>query len=494
MSSNWLGDPDPDASAGADDGTIRLLQVPDHWSEQQVWDLHERLGLDFLVSVKLYASRVPGLARCAVLKYRSNSAAWMALSSLSGQTVTLRNGESTQLETQLGAPSMDEWVERSQLQAPDAGGDTGGYLAAAAVTSPVPAPPPAPAPAPKEAERKAEESQDAGPALLTPNSDPLTLYVKDLPGDFRKSDVDRLHDELDLARPVSTKLLKNRISHDTLCAILRYETEKLAAAALDVLHDRLELVNMRSGKKCQPKALYATKKSSRTHEKLEDDAEQERKSDGEEGEEDEELSHLPSVFLSELPSNITENGIRHILEEVGAEVRELVAIKILVNPPKFQTKNATCLVRYRDIGLASSCARKVNGFVVYHPDDKSRPIRAKVAKPPKQPSVPATTDVYVGEVPLNWDEDEVYNLLEEVGLDKETCVSVKFLAQRQAKEFVGVILRMSTREAALDAIDALPLQRVSYAGKSRQLKARLADAPKKGSGKGKNADTWRSRA
>ncbi|CAE6966579.1 unnamed protein product [Symbiodinium natans] len=219
--------------------------------------------------------------------------------------------------------------------------------------------------------------------------------------------------------------------------------------------------------------LYAKKRSNGYAQEERPHA-QEPDSESGEDKEDDRLYALPSVYLAELPINITENGVRHILQEVDAYVPELVAVNFLQQ--KSKGSHRCCLLRYPNLETAEEVAQRVNGFMVYHPDDKTRPVRAKVAKHARMFNQ-FCTDVYVGEVPFDWNASAVYRLLAEAGIERGAVHSVKLLSLRPGRSTVGVILRVVDGDAADEVMERLNGYELIVRGKPRPLKARLADAP-----------------
>jgi len=248
-----------------------------------------------------------------------------------------------------------------------------------------------------------------------------------------------------------------------------------AKSALMVLQDRLVLVNEHSGEEQHPRAQFARKRASHVPVPSQEDNNSHLGSDQEERDEEDTVYALPSVYVAELPINITENGVRHMVQEVGGNLDDLVTITFLQQ--KFKGSHACCLLRYQEMELAESMAEKLHGFRVYHPDDRTRPVRAKVAKHSKALNY-MCTDVYVGEVPNNWTASYMYKFLTQAGVERNVIHSVKLLSQRPGRAGVGAILHIVSAEAAERVLEQLTGQEILVRGKPRPLQVRLADAPK----------------
>ncbi|CAE7532406.1 unnamed protein product [Symbiodinium sp. CCMP2456] len=436
-----------------DSAVILLGQVPAEWTAEDLKVFHDSLDIERLVGVKILPSTDGGWTCRAILQYMNPNAAAQALDSLMGRVVLTRSGARRHLTANLADPSTS--VEPVPM---------------------LPKPPLASPPsAPSKSRNKAhvrQEDQTAPVPQPMAQHDPFTLYVADVPADFGKQDLDKLHAHLGLQKPKVTKLLYPRMSNDKCSAILRYSTQQEAFAALGMFHDRLVLVNEHSGEQQHPRAQYAKKRSSAYPS---EDQPLPQEPDSESGEDkDDRLYALPSVYLAELPINITENGVRHILHEVDAHVAELVAVNFLQQ--KSKGTHRCCLLRYPDLPMAEDVAQRVNGFMVYHPDDRTRPVRAKVAKHARMFNQHCT-DVYVGEVPFDWNASAVYKLLAEAGIERGAVHSVKLLSHRPGRTSVGVILRVVDADVAEDVMGRLNGLEVNIRGQMRALKARLADPP-----------------
>ncbi|CAJ1392216.1 unnamed protein product [Effrenium voratum] len=374
------------------DAIIHVAQVPSEWSAEELRQLHQSLVIEEFQNVKIMPSSDGGITRHAYLQYRTAAAAWSAVKRLSGNLVHVSGGvrqlaaELSAPETQVSGPEPERYLNgnKPRPQAPQGPG---------APVAPGPGGPGG-SRVPKEKARSAFEPG--------PNHDPFTLYLSDMPSDFSKQDLDRLHDHLNLRKPKSIKVVFLRLKKGKSSAILRYETTEQAKEALTMLHDRVLLVNEHSGEEQHPRAQYAKRRAS--------DAmyQEEEGSHAGSDHEEEAMYSLPSVYLAELPVNITDNGVRHILQEVGANLEDLVTITFLQQ--KNKGSHICCLLRYHNLETAEAVANLLHGFRVYHPDDRTRPVRAKVAKHAKNFN-PVCTDVYLGEIPNTWTAASVHKFL-----------------------------------------------------------------------------------
>jgi len=434
-----------------DDPVVLLREVPADWSQKDLMSFHLSLGMEEFQSARMMPSSDGGVTRHAYLEYRTAAAASNAVRSLSGSLVHPRSGEARRLiagmasELRHGGPQAFQNGTRSRNP-----GKPSGY-------------------------RNQARDRDVDPFEASPQQDPYTLYLSDMPSDFSKQDLDRLHDQLSLTKPKSIKVLHLRLSKGRSAALLRYESMQQAKSALMVLQDRLVLVNEHSGEEQHPRAQFARKRASHVPVPSQEDNNSHLGSDQEERDEEDTVYALPSVYVAELPINITENGVRHMVQEVGGNLDDLVTITFLQQ--KFKGSHACCLLRYQEMELAESMAEKLHGFRVYHPDDRTRPVRAKVAKHSKALNY-MCTDVYVGEVPNNWTASYMYKFLTQAGVERNVIHSVKLLSQRPGRAGVGAILHIVSAEAAERVLEQLTGQEILVRGKPRPLQVRLADAPK----------------
>lgn len=434
-----------------DDPVVLLREVPADWSQKDLMSFHLSLGMEEFQSARMMPSSDGGVTRHAYLEYRTAAAASNAVRSLSGSLVHPRSGEARRLiagmasELRHGGPQAFQNGTRSRNP-----GKPSGY-------------------------RNQARDRDVDPFEASPQQDPYTLYLSDMPSDFSKQDLDRLHDQLSLTKPKSIKVLHLRLSKGRSAALLRYESMQQAKSALMVLQDRLVLVNEHSGEEQHPRAQFARKRTSHVPVPSQEDNNSHLGSDQEERDEEDTVYALPSVYVAELPINITENGVRHMVQEVGGNLDDLVTITFLQQ--KFKGSHACCLLRYQEMELAESMAEKLHGFRVYHPDDRTRPVRAKVAKHSKALNY-MCTDVYVGEVPNNWTASYMYKFLTQAGVERNVIHSVKLLSQRPGRAGVGAILHIVSAEAAERVLEQLTGQEILVRGKPRPLQVRLADAPK----------------
>jgi len=438
--------PQPAKQSVSSSSLICLSEVPAEWTAEDLKVFHDSLDIDDLVGVKLLPSKDGGWTCEALLQYLSAGAAVTALASLMGRIVLTRSGA------------------RRHLSARIADGEGQSLFASKPPSNETSA----------KGRNKAHQNDEELPLPQPgPKHDPYTLYLADVPSDFRKQDLDRLHDQLGLSKAKVTKLLYPRIKNDKCGAILRYGTPNEASKALRMLHDRLVLVNETSGEEQHPRAQYAKKRNAGGYEERSQNQDLDSDSSNEPHKEDR-FYTLPSVYLAELPVNITEKGVRHILEEVDGRVSDLVAVSFLQQ--KSEGSHRCCLLRYPDLAMAEEVAKRVHGFMVYHPDDRTRPLRAKLAQHARMFNQ-FCTDVYVGEVPCDWNASAVYRLLGEAGVERGAVHSMKLLSHRPGRASVGVILRVVDSSTADTVMEKLNGHEVLIRGKVRPLKARLADAP-----------------
>ncbi|CAL1131659.1 unnamed protein product [Cladocopium goreaui] len=432
-----------------DDPIVLVREVPADWSQKDLMSFHLSLGMEEFQTARMMPSSDGGLTRHAYLQYRTAAAASNAVSSLSGSLVHPRSGEPRRLIAGLASDVRHGAHGQNGIRGRQQGpGKTSGY-------------------------RNQARDRDSDHFEAGPQQDPYTLYLSDMPSDFNKKDLERLHDQLGIIKPKVIKVLYLRLNKSKSSAVLRYDTMEQAKSALMVLQDRLVLVNEHSGEEQHPRAQFARKRSPQLAFAQDDNSY--GGSDHEDREEDDTIYALPSVYVAELPINITENGVRHMVQEVGGKLDDLVAVTFLQQ--KFKGSHACCLLRYQDMETAESMAEKLHGFRVYHPDDRTRPVRAKVAKHSKALNY-MCTDVYVGEVPNNWTASYMYKFLTQAGVERNVIHSVKLLSQRPGRVGVGAILHIVSAEAADRVLEQLTGQEILVRGKPRPLKVRLADAPK----------------
>lgn len=429
-----------------DDPIVLVREVPADWSQKDLMSFHLSLGMEEFQTARMMPSSDGGVTRHAYLQYRTAAAACNAVSSLSGSLVHPRSGEPRRLIAGLASDLRHGGAQNGIRPRQQGPGRTSGY-------------------------RNQARDRDSDHFEAGPQQDPYTLYLSDMPSDFNKQDLERLHDQLGIIKPKVIKVLYLRLNKSKSSAVLRYDTMEQAKSALMVLQDRLVLVNEHSGEEQHPRAQFARKRSTQ----LAQDDNSYCGSDHEDREEDDTIYALPSVYVAELPINITENGVRHMVQEVGGKLDDLVAVTFLQQ--KFKGSHACCLLRYQDMETAESMAEKLHGFRVYHPDDRTRPVRAKVAKHSKALNY-MCTDVYVGEVPNNWTASYMYKFLTQAGIERNVIHSVKLLSQRPGRVGVGAILHIVSAEAADRVMEQLTGQEILVRGKPRPLKVRLADAPK----------------
>jgi len=208
---------------------------------------------------------------------------------------------------------------------------------------------------------------------------------------------------------------------------------------------------------------------------------------------DDDSSMLPSAYVSDLPGNISEDGIRQLLTEAGLDQSLLVCAKFL--PRRIQVNSICAILRCHDISGVNEIVNALNGYQVLLPGGQTRHLIARVADPPKSVvRVPAgcssqqglgisfgePTDLYISEVPVDWNEDAIVSVHTEAGADPATITSVKILERRHMSYPTGAaILRYVDHASAAAALTLLQGRPVTIPGGQRQLIVRFADPPKR---------------
>jgi len=332
--------------------------------------------------------------------------------------------------------------------------------------------------------------------------DPTSLYLADVPLALTTDAMYRLHQDSGLELPSSVKYLPQKLDGETCCVILRYDESESARRAIQVLHSIS--VKTQSGKQKFITARFASLKRGDGMEGSNEEANlhlpvaREPTSfanhmDWPGGAGDDDNSMLPSAYVSDLPGNISEDGVRQLLSEAGIEQSVLVCAKFL--PRRIQVNSICAILRCNDISGVNEIVNALNGYQVLLPGGQTRHLIARVADPPKsvakgstagiapQPayvSAPEPTDLYVSEVPVDWTEDTIMSAHSEAGLDPATLSSVKMLERRHVSYPTGAaILRYVDHTSAATAMTLLQGRPVTIPGGSRQLVVRFADPPKK---------------
>jgi len=305
----------------------------------------------------------------------------------------------------------------------------------------------------------------------------------------------RLHQDSGLEPPSFIKYLPQKLDGETCCAILRYDTEEWAKRAIQVLHSTS--VKTRSGQQKFITARFATHKREGAG-----GAQESGQGYGAYGFDpqpqqagfalgEESPSQLPSAYVSDLPGEINEDGVRELLGEAGVDPSLLDSVKLL--PPKIQANSICAILRCKDMFAVNDIVNVLNGHQVALPDGQTRQLIARIADPPKSsgwaasapkaaaaPAVHVPTDVYMSEVPVEWTEETIASIHAEAGGDPNTLSSVKVLQRRHAEYPTGAaILRFADNASATAAIALLQGRPVNIPSGQRQLTLRFADPPKK---------------
>lgn len=456
-----------DANAsGSSLPSVYLTEVPSEFSEQTLRSFHSSLGLGQIASLKFLPRKINNGAGSVMLRYSTTVAAQQAVARLNGHPINTSNGTVRYLIAKLADPPKGH--DEPQL-----------------VLSPSGARPP---------------PQEAPPA----NCDPTSLYLADLPVGLDQTALHRLHADARVEIPESVKFLPPKLDGESCCAILRYADPEAARQAIGVLHSMSVLT--RTGKQKQLTARYAAQKRS---DGTEDDnfkgnafqptlGSNTSSSYEQAGTDDH--SGLPSVYVSDLPGDISEDGIRQVLVEASLDSSLLMAVKFL--PRKIQASSICALLRYGDMSSVTECVSMLHGHQVILPGGGTRNLIAKVADPPKSrgaevddgfsnsaalaASAPTSlmaaglTDLYLSEVPVEWGEDYIIGFHAEIGADPATVTNVKILERRHISYPTGAaIVRYVDHQSALNAKQLLEGRPVSIPGGQRQLVVRFADPPKR---------------
>ncbi|CAE8582707.1 unnamed protein product [Polarella glacialis] len=470
----FLQSPTPPGFSVPPDCSVYLSEVPVEFTEASLQAFQASLGIYGMVSAKILARRTPGPTGSVIVKYQNPDLAWAAMSKLSGHPVKLSTGEMRHLIAKPAAPPKES-VAPVDL-------NTSAWF-------------------------------DNTNAESTGNYDLLSLYLADLPSEFTQSDLEQIHQQFGAGLPSSVKILPPKVSGETCSAILRYETAEAAGNALRVLTGFT--VNDRSGRQQVLTARYAAQKrfpggedwsrTGQTQYPAPALIQHRQHASGADSGGD----SLPSVYVSDMPADLAEDGVRNILAQVGLDPASLVAVKFL--PRKFQVQSVCVLLRYNDMASVNSAVAALSGFQVVLPDGNSRQLRARVADPPKSTSAPSlpgfgssgasgfgslgasgfgggalgnaapARDLYVAEVPVEWGKDNLISLHSEVGLEPSRVAQIKILPRRHEQFPTGAAIISYVDEVSAKTALGLLQDRPVYLqdGSQRQLKARFADPPKK---------------
>jgi len=476
--------------------SVYVSEIPAEFTDQSINAFHSSLGLNGLVGVKFLPRKISGLTGSVMLRYSSEAAALQAVQRLNGHPVNLSTGAVKYLIAKQASPpkgsEADEWTVVPVEETP----------------TPAALPPPPEAP--------------------SVGCDPSSLYLADVPLGFSKEAMERLHHDSNLDTPLSMKFLPQKLDGETFCAILRYGSPESAKQAIQALH--CLSAKTPSGKQRFITARFASLKRSEAEDGPENgQAQIVRPPGGPEapivgapdsgasgdwssadwgsGGIPEDESLLPSAYVSDLPGDITEDGIRQLLTEVGLDQSLMVCVKFL--PRKIQVNSICAILRCHEMGSVNEIVGALSGHTVSLANGQTRHLIARVADPPKSsaraasvasggyaaagaratsmrqdmmPShAPQPTDLYVSEVPVDWNEDYVTSFHGEVGLDPASVTSVKILERRHANYPTGAaIIRYVDHAAASTAMAALQGRPVLIPGGERHLVARFADPPRKG--------------
>mmetsp|Transcript_33125 Transcript_33125/g.72171 ORF Transcript_33125/g.72171 Transcript_33125/m.72171 type:complete len:516 (+) Transcript_33125:79-1626(+) len=503
----------PGLNGGHDSSALYVGDLPASWGEQNVRDLHRNCGLDGVLSnVRLLPRRLLGDTGCAILRYATPEDAARAISVLDGWSVE-------------GFPGQPPRSLRARYA--DAPGGGGGAPGARQITASAPPPVGPPALATPQGPTWRDAWQPCGgstlvsgpPPLAMPRPPPLlanvgserdlpTVYLSDVPKEFADEHLRNFHASLGLPQPVSTKFLPQKVSGMTCSVMVRYADDEAAVQCVERLSGHP--VNLSNGSvkylvakhadapkaggdlvqgQFVPQPPFAVPSLERRPARSPDaDAD----------------AHLPSAYVSDLPGDISEDGVRLLLQEVGLNHSVLVAVKFL--PKKINSDSICAMLRYPDLSCVHEAIAALNGHSVMLPDGSFRSLVARVAEPPRtaqgacQPQpppplgaglplgafagVPAgggalATDLYLSEIPVEWGEDSLRGLHAQVGLGDALIAGIKILPRRHADFLTGAaIVKYVSHAAATSALAALEGQPVSVPGGQRNLVARFADPPK----------------
>eukprot|EP00421_Protoceratium_reticulatum_P044241 CAMPEP_0168438592 /NCGR_PEP_ID=MMETSP0228-20121227/42039_1 /TAXON_ID=133427 /ORGANISM="Protoceratium reticulatum, Strain CCCM 535 (=CCMP 1889)" /LENGTH=459 /DNA_ID=CAMNT_0008452861 /DNA_START=1 /DNA_END=1376 /DNA_ORIENTATION=+ len=451
--------------------SVYVSEVPAEFTEPNMYAFHSSLGLGNLAGIKFLPRKISGLTGSVMLRYSSQAAAQAAMQRLNGHPVNLSSGAVKYLVAKLADPpkggvqadGMEEIPQLPQLT---------------------------------------EMSVNHGrlPPELTGNCDPCSLYLADVPTGLTKEVMQRMHSESDLEVPSSVKFLPQKLDGETCCVILRYTNATAAQSAILVLHNLS--CKTKSGKERFITARYASLKRSDATEDgtggFEDPTAQAAAQlnpytqyavpeygqyDGAvatTARGDDELSMLPSAYVSDLPGDISEDGVRLLLAEAGLDQSLLVCVKFL--PRRIQVNSICAILRCNDMNAVHDMVNGLNGHQVTLPTGQTRNLIARVADPPKSSGkaagkgagmqVPAAepTDLYVSEVPVEWSEDTIVSLHAEVGADPGSLATVKILERRHASYPTGAaILHYADHASAATAMTLLQGRPVNIPGGQRNL-------------------------
>lgn len=308
----------------------------------------------------------------------------------------------------------------------------------------------------------------------------------------------RLHAESGLDPPSSSKYLPQKLDGETCCVILRYDHEESARRAVQALHSLS--VQTPSGKQKFITARYASIKKEDGFEPAYDsgnghwinpsDSKRRRTNLDLPGAGDDE-DVLPSAYVSDLPGEISEDGVRQLLAEVGLDPSLLVAAKFL--PRKIKANSICAILRCNGMSGVNDIVNMLNGYQVLLPGGQTRSLIARVADPPKSagkvapaasPAGPEPTDLYLSEVPVEWTEEAIISMHAELGGDPSALTGVKVLERRHASYPTGAaILHFVDHVSAAASMAVLQNQPVNIPGGQRQLTVRFADPPKNKNGR-----------
>lgn len=203
-----------------------------------------------------------------------------------------------------------------------------------------------------------------------------------------------------------------------------------------------------------------------------------------------EYADLPSVYVSDLPADVTEDSIRHILCNAGLDPGLLVSVKVL--PPTVMVNSTCAVLRYASPATLANVVAALQGHQLHLPNGEVRVLHAKLADPPKflsstvssgcnsNDSSALSPDIYLSEVPLGWSEDHVKELHRSVGFDPVAISGVEMLLGDSAESTRGTaVIRYSDQSAASAAMQMLQGKVAALADGERQLNVRPDDVPGK---------------
>lgn len=175
---------------------------------------------------------------------------------------------------------------------------------------------------------------------------------------------------------------------------------------------------------------------------------------------------LPSIYVSDLPADITDGGIRRILRDVGLDPDLLVSANIL--PPTAMLNTTCAVLRYASPTTHMHVAAAIQGHQLILPTGEVRVLHAKLADSQRSSTSAVNSgcnsndssfgpDIYLSEVPQDWSADHVKELHRSVGFDPVSISGVQMLPGDNADSARGsaAIIQYSNQSAASAAMQML---------------------------------------